>query len=316
MRIDIESDQNATEAHKTDSLEAVDLLKEQFKVLSDICQESEDFTKNHFAKYQQLLQEQSSTLLALDRANVRNELTMYQHNWTQQQMDLHGKEQYKIAQLQQSLSNLTLRSGLMSTEKQAAEKKANSAQDNLVRVQQQVIYLDTENSRLQKEIASLASEKATEKAAYEERVTAINGMLEEEAGKTHLETEKVGLLTKTKSKLTEEYNAQTSKLVGLKQDVDQLIIKYNQSLGALEQRDASLISAKKTIEELEKKDNENQLARKREAVRHASELSSLGDRFAEYKKDVEVSLQTHSLIQTNNVRDLLERANTLSSSLL
>jgi hypothetical protein len=256
LRGDIENNENSTASQKEDSLEAIDLLKEQFEVVSDLCRESLEFTSNDFAKYKQIIHEQFNAVLALERAHMHNGLAMYQHNWTLQQMAQFNQEHHAVAHLQQTLSNLTLRSGLMATERQAAEEKAILAHDNELRAQNQVAVL------------------TKKRVEHEKHIAAIKSNLEEENQKSRA-------LTSANLKIKDEHR-------GLKEDLDKLLQKYNFSVETLEQKESSLVSAKKTIVELQRQESQYLLTRQHETHQHASEVKSLNNRFVEYQKSVEV----------------------------
>ncbi|KAF2432698.1 hypothetical protein EJ08DRAFT_647793 [Tothia fuscella] len=312
LRSDVEGDEHSTADQKSMSLEAIDLLKDQFEVVSDLCSESQEFLNTHFFQYKQLLHDQFNAVLALERANMQHGLAMYQQQLYAESANNVGNAN-AIAQLQQTLSNLTLRSGLMITEKKAAEEHAALAKQNAAYAQQDALRSKQEVARIQQRVDQLEVSKED----YTEQLSLMESRLRNaESANEHIkksfeaETEKVRQLTLANSKLKEEPEKGSSPHVaGKNEDNGKWLSGYNASVKALEEKKSALVSAKKAVEALQKKDNDNMILRQREASKHASEVKMVADKFSDYRQSVEESFKDNERL----LRDMAKKDNEIAA---
>jgi hypothetical protein len=115
--------------------EVVECLKDQFEQFRNLSLQNEATMSKNFAEYKDILTEQFGSVMALELANLHNGLSVWRHNFMQSQIGMsmnlkqtalleanEGRE--LVTKLQKSLSSLTLRHGLLATEKEASDQRA------------------------------------------------------------------------------------------------------------------------------------------------------------------------------------------------
>jgi hypothetical protein len=304
MKSNINSNPFTSVEEKNQSAEIIALLEEQFTTMFQLFRDNAVLFSTEFADYKHIIYTHFEALMKYERAKLHIGVDTWRMHWIQRQanntIQLQAAaqtvrdESEKNLQLQKSLSSLTLRIGLVNGEKKVSDAKLSQARkqidylENTVKqleISQKTVVDEFEmrltSSNSKRHEADTRLEKERERAATALQKCSFVGK------RLELEAEKVKQLTATNDQLQVSNATSSVNQANLSEDLNKLLIKYNDAVKKVEEKEKCLVTAEFIIIELQRKEKEFQRV---QAV-HARELKSVEDQFKEYRKSFEVSLK-------------------------
>jgi hypothetical protein len=248
----IKATDSTTSGQKQHCLDVLALLDEQFDTLFEICRASSIQISTDFTNYREILQHQLADLIKLECAKLHMGLDTWRTNWTQHQINRTSQqlavaahsESAKIAQLEQSLSALTLRSGLIKEEKKAMMLEVSQGQQKLAFLENTISQMEishkTTCDEYERRITSSNSKRHEAEVKQQEVDVKLEQEVERAATVVHQldraeklltsEVEKARASPVVSAHLQESNNASTPRQATLQEKITKLVTNYNLTL--------------------------------------------------------------------------------------